>query len=103
MKRNRWFLLVGFWLLVGLAFSHAGFGNEPIRLTGPLMEINRTEGYVVINEKTIFLNMLSDPTIVDGLREGQRVAVDMVDDEGRLTATYLEPLGESDPGQSPGS
>jgi hypothetical protein len=101
MTRKKWCLLVGLLVLVGLAFGHAGFANEPIRLTGTLMEINRTEGYVVINERIIFLDMLSDPAILEGLRERQQVVVDVVDDEGRLTATYLEPLEEPDPGQSP--
>jgi hypothetical protein len=63
--------------------------TQSLTFTGPLMEINGIEGYVVVNEAPIYFHSLPDPAIIDDLREGQWVSVEVIEEGGLLLATEL--------------
>ena len=69
--------------------ANSAVADEPLSVTGLIMEVDALRGYIVINEQTIDTSSLPEPSIIESLEENQRVSVTVIEDQGRLMATDL--------------
>jgi hypothetical protein len=89
MEQKTRFLITCFFALVLVMTTGRALAAQSLTFSGPLMRINEVEGYVVVNEAPIYFRSLPDPAIIDDLREGQWVSVEVVEEGGQLLATEL--------------